>query len=479
MVLSVLDGSTLRTPHNIYVLDGSTVRRVRQIRALDGSTLRHPFTKTDYFDFSGTASSQTPAVAEVYEYTVNSGTNSGTQTVYTGYQQSNQGTQNQTNSYNFTFGAGNPGSTQSGASSWTRVFGSQTQGRFLTGICYWPNASSSSMSYQVGGYIYNANAFRYGNIGVYSSNANIAGGTNNWNTYTHFVGPTTWSTKYHEPHGGPSVSGGTSGSSPNHGLVSGSTGGYGYYGGSYSFNNSSSAGVGVRVYASFYAGWWASMQNSSYINVQMYGTQYYTYYTNHVSSSSSTVNLGATFSVSGAGWSVSSTGFGTTNQKSQHAETIKSAIASALPGGWSVSRSGSVVTVTAPSSSGNVNDMSVSISNGSGSNGTTSPSPGNTGTVRPASNVSGSGSTSTQGSAVSGNLTAVTVTSGGNSTSINLASGADTDTAGAAVASAMNGLADTTATYDASTNRMTVVAPGDTSVSLTHANSLSISKVSL
>ena len=46
MVLSILDGSTLRTPHNIYVLDGSNVRRVRQIRALDGSNIRHPFTKS-------------------------------------------------------------------------------------------------------------------------------------------------------------------------------------------------------------------------------------------------------------------------------------------------------------------------------------------------------------------------------------------------------------------------------------------------
>ena len=478
MVLSVLDGSTLRTPHNVYVLDGSNVRRVRQIRALDGSTLRHPFTKSDFFDFSGTANTLNPATSEVYTYTIGNATNSGTQTVYTGYQQSNTGTTSQTNSYSWYFYAGNPGSTN-GSASWTRNFSNQTQARFLTGLNYWPNASSSSMSYQVRGYIYSGNNFNYGNVGVYDSSANIAGGTNNWTTYTHFVGPTTWSTKYHEPHGGPSVSGGVTGSSPQYAMMSGTAHTYAYWGGNYSFNNSSSAGVGVRVYASFYAGWWASMQNSSYINVQMYGTQYYTYYTNHVSSSSSTVNLGATFSVSGAGWSVSSTGFGTTNQKSQHAETIKSAIASALPGGWSVSRSGSVITVTAPSSSGNVNDMSVSISNGSGSNGTTSPSPGNTGTVRPASNVSGSGSTSTQGSAVSGNLTAVTVTSGGNSTSINLASGADTDTAGAAVASAMNGLADTTATYDASTNRMTVVAPGDTSVSLTHANSLSISKVSL
>mgnify|MGYP007000448469 len=41
------------------------------------------------------------------------------------------------------------------------------------------------------------------------------------------------------------------------------------------------------------------------------------------------------------------------------------------------------------------------------------------------------------------------------------------------------GLADTTATYDSGTNRMTVVAPGDTSVSLSNPNSLSVSKVSL
>ena len=66
MVLSVLDGSTLRTPHNIYVLDGSNVRRVRQIRALDGSNIRHPFTKTDFFDFSGTANTLNPATSEVY-----------------------------------------------------------------------------------------------------------------------------------------------------------------------------------------------------------------------------------------------------------------------------------------------------------------------------------------------------------------------------------------------------------------------------
>ena len=84
MVLSILDGSTLRTPHNIYVLDGSNVRRVRQIRALDGSNIRHPFTKTDFFDFSGTANTLNPAVVEVYQYTVGNATNSGTQTVYTG-----------------------------------------------------------------------------------------------------------------------------------------------------------------------------------------------------------------------------------------------------------------------------------------------------------------------------------------------------------------------------------------------------------
>ena len=62
---------------------------------------------------------------------------------------------------------------------------------------------------------------------------------------------------------------------------------------------------------------------------------------------------------------------------------------------------------------------------------------------------------------------------------MNLSNGASTDTAGSEIANAMNGLADTTATYDSGTNRMTVVASGDTSVSLSNPNSLSVSKVSL
>ncbi|BAQ86949.1 hypothetical protein [uncultured Mediterranean phage uvMED] len=474
MVLSVLDGSTLRTPHNIYVLDGSTVRRVRQIRALDGSTLRHPFTKTDYFDFSGTANTLNPATAEVYTYEITQGTNSGTQTVYTGG--TTTSVSSSTNSYTWSFFAGNPGSTPYGGDSWTRAFSNMGQARYLTGLNYFPSHTSTSMSYQIWIRAYYANAFNYGNVGVYDSSANIAGGTNNWNTYTHFVGPTTWSTKYHEPHGGPSVSGGTSGASPQHALRSGSSANWGWYGSNYSFNNTSSAGVGVKVYASSFIGYGGGTYGTSYIYCYMYGTTQTT--SNTVSSSSSTVNLGATFSVSGAGWSVGSTSFGTNNSTSQQAGVIKNAINSALPSGWSVSKSGSIVTVTAPASSGNVNDMSVSISNGSGINQGTNPSPGQTFTVRPASNVAGSGST-VQGVGQTGNLTSATVTSGGNSTSVNLSNGASTDTAGSEIASAMNGLADTTATYDSGTNRMTVVAPGDTSVSLSNPNSLSVSKVSL
>ena len=245
------------------------------------------------------------------------------------------------------------------------------------------------------------------------------------------------------------------------------------------------ANAGFQWYAAIHAtafGCYGSATGgTSNFTATVTGQEYYTYYTytNHVSSSSSTVNLGATFSVSGAGWSVGSTGFSTSNSANTHAESIRSSIASALPSGWSVSRSNNVVTVTAPAASGNVNDMSVSISNGSGVNGGTNPSPGNTSTVRPSSNVSGSGSTTTQGSGQTGNLTSATVTSGGNSTSVNLSNGASTDTAGSEIANAMNGLADTTATYDNSTNRMTVVAPGDTSVSLTNPNTLSVSKVSL
>ena len=44
---------------------------------MDGSNIRHPFTKTDFFDFSGTANTLNPAVAEVYQYTVGNATNSG------------------------------------------------------------------------------------------------------------------------------------------------------------------------------------------------------------------------------------------------------------------------------------------------------------------------------------------------------------------------------------------------------------------
>ena len=489
MVLSVLDpdGSTIRTPHNIYVLDpdGSTIRRVREIRALDpdGSTIRNPFTKTDYFDFSGTANTLTSAVAEVYTYTIGNSTNSGTQTIYTGGTSQSTSISNQTNYHYWFLTSGNPGyvsagsNSNAGSGSWTRTFSNQAQARYLTGLSYFPNHASTTCVLDVWIRAYNATNFNYGNAGVYDSSAVIAGGTNNWNTYTHFVGPTTWSTKYMEPHGGPSVSGGTSGASPQWPLRSGSTQGWGWYGGTYSVNLSGLAGVGLRAYASSYIGY-GGYYGDSWLYMTMVGQQSTTTTTNTVSSSSSTVNLGASYSVSGAGFSGSGT-FTNSNTASTHAETLRSGIAFMLPSGWSASRSGNTVTVTAPSSSGNVSDMSVSISNGSGVNGGTNPSPGSSSTVRPASNVSGSGSTNPQGVAESGSLTSATVTSGGNSTSINLSNGASTDTAGSEIASAMNGLADTTATYDSGTNRMTVIASGDTSVSLTNPNTLSVTKQSL
>ena len=53
-----------------------------------------------------------------------------------------------------------------------------------------------------------------------------------------------------------------------------------------------------------------------------------------------------------------STGFGTSNSANDHAESIRSAVASAMPSGYSVSRTNNVVTITAPSASGNVNDVS-------------------------------------------------------------------------------------------------------------------------
>ena len=485
MVLSVLDGSTIRTPHNIYVLDpdGSTIRRVREIRALDpdGSTIRHPFTKTDYFDFSGTADTLTSASAEEYTWTFANSTNRGTETTYTGTTQTSTSITNKTNTYYWFFSAGNPGSVSggntAGAASWTRAFSNQSQARYLTGLSYFPNHASISCNINVWIRVYNAVNFHYGNVGVYDATANIAGGVNNWTTYTHFVGPTTWAVKYMEPHGGPSVSGGTSGASPQFTLRSGSAQGWGWWGGQWQFNSGGYQGLGLRGYVSSYSGY-GSQMGSSWIYMTMVGQESTTTTTNVVNSSSANVNLGATFSVSGDGWSVPSTAFSNSNGSQTHRSTMKNAINNALPSGWSCNTGGGTVNIIAPSSAGNVADTVVNISNGSGINQGTNPSPGQTFVVRPASNVSGSGST-VQGVGQSGNLTSATVTSGGNSTSINLLSGASTDTAGAQIANAMHSLADTTATYDSGTNRMTVVAPGDTSVSLTNPNTLTVTKQSL
>ena len=200
MVLSILDGSTLRTPHNIYVLDGSNVRRVRQIRALDGSNIRHPFTKTDFFDFSGTANTLNPAVAEVYQYTVGNATNSGTQTVYTGYQvqNTNTGTRSATNTYTFSNSGNNPGSSTFG-NSFNRgnLNGGQTfQHRILSGTMYVPNATPSNTA------TFRMNAtFRHyrtscvptgqqlGDCGLFTGAYLANAATCNW-----FTAPTTYST---------------------------------------------------------------------------------------------------------------------------------------------------------------------------------------------------------------------------------------------------------------------------------------------
>ena len=497
MVLSVLDGSTLRTPHNIYVLDGSTVRRVRQIRALDGSNIRHPFTKSDFYDFSGTASTLNPATAEVYTYTVGNATNSGTQTVYTGYQTAttNTGTRSATNTYSWTNSGNNPGSSTFG-NSFNRgsLNGGQTfQHRILSGTMYVPNATpNNTATFRIDATFrhYRTNTVptgqQLGNAALFTG-AYLATNT----SCNLFTAPTTYSTN---PYTFQGITGSSGVCNGNY-LYDWRNYGYtltGYYPATLSGSHGTItlpsainyAGAGFQWYASIHAtafgAYGVTSGGNSTFFAQVTGQEYYTYttYSNNVSSSSSTVNLGATFSVSGDGWSVGSTGFGSSNSANTHAESIRSAVASAMPSGYSVSRSNNVVTITAPSASGNVGDMSVSISNGSGVNGGTNPSPGNSSTVRPASNVSGSGST-VQGVGQTGNLTSATVTSGGNSTSINLASGANTDTAGVQIANAMNGLADTTATYDSSSNRMTVVSANDTSVSLSNANTLSISKVSL
>ena len=508
MTVKVLDGSNIRTPHNIYALDGSNIRRVRQIKALDpdGSTIRHGFTKSDFFDVSGTASTLTPAVPEQLSFTINSIDNDVTRTTYTGNTSYSTSTYHQSTSGTFRGdGSGMPSwpggsvSSPSYAGAYYNEreinYGQTVQVRFLTPSFTLGNATSTGSAYinfniTLNGYCtWGATPDQAAVwMGLYDGGASLASGASTAFAQTGVLGtqfpyPSYFSTQYRDIAGVASTY-----SHANHlGYISSGSGGVNYVPWTYTYNSGNVYITGAGSSATFrvyFAMHYTDYNHQSvrmirlnnvsgryqYFSGNIYSTQQTSSY--YVTTSTSQHNGGASYSFSGP-FNASGT-FSQTTSTSTAASDVRSSLNSAKPSGWTVGGSGNTITLASPG--GAQTDGSLSVSGGGGWTGNSSPPSGSSSTSQQNSTVSASGGVTQQGSNVSGSQTVATVNNGTSSTTTTLASGANTDTSGAAIASAMNGLSDTTASYDSSTNKITVKTPGDTSISLSNAGSLSVQK---
>jgi len=507
MTIKALDGSTIRTPHNIYAKDGSNIRRIRQIKALDtdGSTIRDAFTKSDFFDVSGTASTLTPAVPEQLSFSINSIDNDVTRTTYTGntsystssYHQSTSGTYygNGSGMPSYPGGSVSSPSYSGGYYNEREInWGQTVQVRFLTPSFTLGNATSSGSAY-INFSITCTGYCTYGAspdqalvcIGIYDGGASLATGGNAFAVTgvqgTQFPYPSYFSNHYVNVAGNAGAY-----SFANHlGNVSGGSGGIDYVPWTYQFNSGNVTLSGLGASGTFRVYFCMHYSDYNHTSVRMirlnnpsgksqsfsgniYSTQQTSSY--YVTTSSQQVNGGASFNFSGP-FSASGT-FSQTTSTSTAGSDVRSALNSAKPSGWSVGGSGNNITVASPA--GSQTDGSLSVSGGGGYSANTTPPSGSSSSSQENSSVSASGGVTQQGSNVSGSQTVATVNNGTSSTTTTIASGANTDTSGTAIASAMNGLSNTTASYDSSANKITVKTAGDTSISLSNAGSLSVQK---
>ena len=513
MAIKVLDGSNIRTPHNIYALDGTTVRRVRQVRALDpnGSDIRHPFTKSDFFDVSGTANTLTPAVPEQLSFSIDAIDNDITQTTYTGSTYNTTKTETHSG-YWYGSGSGMPSfpGGQPSSPSFTGTYynereinyGQSVQVRWLSPQYTLGNATSTG-----GGYInFSITLKGYTTywaqqpidlcavwIGIYDGGAyldsttayafNQIPGTPHGNG-TQFPYPSYWTTRYKDVEGVSSTY-----SQANHlSYLSTSYGAIDYVPWTYSYSSGNQyiPGLGAngtfKVYFAMQLSDWGGTSvrmirlnnptGSPAADQYFSGTAYSTQSNYQVTSSSTQINGGATYAFSGP-FSASGS-FSQTTNTSTAAGEVRTAIDNAKPGGWSVGGSGNTITIASPG--GAQTDGTLTVTGQSAVSANTTPSAGSSSTGREASTVSASGGVTQQGSNISGSQTVATVNNGTSSTTTTLASGADTDASGTAIANAMNGLSNTTSSYNSSTNKITVETVGDTSISLSNPGSLSVSK---
>tara|TARA_B100000902_G_scaffold148908_1_gene145533 strand:- start:218 stop:1768 length:1551 start_codon:yes stop_codon:yes gene_type:complete len=512
MTMKVLDGSNIRTPHNIYALDGSTIRRVRQIKALDpdGSTIRDGFTKSDFFDVSGTASTLTPAVAEQLSFTINSIDNDVTRTTWTGHTSYSNSTYHQSSSGTwYGNGSGMPGypGGQPSSPSYSGTYynereinGGQTvQVRWLSPSFTLGNNTSTGNGYvnfsinMRGWSTWSPSSIdqAFVSCGIYDGGASLHSGSYAFGQIpgtphgngTQFPYPSYFSTQYKDVLGTAS-----SYSLANMlGNITNGTGGVNYVPWTWSYNSGNQYIPGLGSNGTFRVYFAMHLSDYGHSSVRMirlnnpggqnsdasfnaYSTQQTSsYYTN---TSYSQHNGGASYSFSGP-FSASGT-FSQTTSTSTAGSEVRTAINNAKPSGWSVGGSGNTITITSPG--GAQTDGSLSVSGGGGWSGNSSPPSGSSSSSQQNSTVSASGGVTQQGSNVSGSQTVATVNNGTSSTTTTLASGANTDTSGTAIASAMNGLSNTTASYDTGTNKITVKTAGDTSISLSNAGSLQVQK---
>ena len=439
-------GDSLREVKKVFVKDSTGTLRgpVRKAFALDGSTVRDVFTKIETLSISGTPNSYTDATSEQVKITVSSINNAVTATTYV----RNKGTANTGGTVSLAavsataYGYGNAQDFEVGAFP---------GGQLAIGDTISFNGASVYLSVQNGGGFNNAlqTVYLATNASSYSRGTLVSGGYLHYN-YTNQYSGNVGSNPYSGTTANVSFTVANSAQASATHLVQWVTGGGAQFSQENTVVSMSHGAISATV-----------VQNRAYNNVTVQSTNY-------------SANGGATFSISGP-FSVGSTTFSNTDNVNTAASYINTTIQSALPAGASSSVSSNVVTINfAP---GAVTDLSFSTGNGSASGSQTpADTNGATSTYTEGGSVSASSSVISQGTNQSGNLSVVPITTGSTTTNITIPNNSDTDGAGTAIASALNGLSGVTSSYDSGTNKVTVITSDDISVgTISDANSLVVS----
>ena len=444
-------GNSLREVKKVFVKDSTGTLRgpIRKAFVRDGSSVRDVFTKIETLSISGTPNSFTAATVEQAKITVSS-------------------IDNYVHSQTFTraIGTANFGGTKTLPAVSATAYGFGAAEDYE--VRNWPGASSGFTTLAIGDTItfsgaslalstQNAGGFNNALQAVYLATGAYAGnrGSVVSGGYLHY--------NYTNSYGGNVGSNPFSGTSAN-----------------VSFTVANSAQASATHIVSWVVGGGAQFSQENTQVSMSHGSftativQNRSYNTVTETSANNNTNAGCTFSISGP-FSVGTTTFPNTDNIYTAATFINTTIQSALPAGASSSVSSNVVTINF--AAGATTDLVFTASN-NGPTGSVTPANTNgaTSTYINAGTVSASSTVTAQGADQSGNLSVVPITIGSTTTNITIPNNTDTDGAGTAIASALDGLSGVTSSYDSGTNKVTVIASGDVSVgTISDANSLSVS----